>query len=214
MLPNSNHDVLINVCRTRWIARHDGLDRIVELLVPILATLEDIGLNRNGEDNVGAGNWNSSSRVDAQAMVNAVDFSFVVTLVIVRYILDLPRPVTVKLQRRADQEILSLKQALEDMRINIDDQHHRLYEEAVQLTVEVGLEPNRPRTVQLQIHRSNLPSSSVEEYYRANLTVVFLDHSMQQLQSRFPPEAYICYKGFSIVPTILLANLPYLESLC
>ena len=172
LLPNSNHNILINVCRTRQIPRLDGLDGIVELLVPILATLEDIGLNRNGEDN-------------AQALVNDVDFSFVVTLVIVRYILDLTRQVTVKLQRRemdllnADQEISSLKQALEDMRINIYDQHHRLYEEAVQLAVEVGLDPNRPRTVQRQIHRSNLPSSSMEEYYLANLTIVFLDHSLQ-----------------------------------
>ena len=58
LLPNSNHNVLINVCRTMCIARFNGLDRIVELLVPILATMEDIGLNRNGEDNVGAGNWN------------------------------------------------------------------------------------------------------------------------------------------------------------
>ena len=35
-MPNtgSNHSVLINVCRT-WIAFIDGLDIIVELLVPI-----------------------------------------------------------------------------------------------------------------------------------------------------------------------------------
>ena len=34
LMPNSNHSVLINVCRTRWIARIDGLDGIVELPVP------------------------------------------------------------------------------------------------------------------------------------------------------------------------------------
>lgn len=27
---------------------------------------------------------------------------------------------------------------------------------------------------------------------------------MQQLQSRFPPDAYVCFKGFSIVPSVLL----------
>lgn len=27
---------------------------------------------------------------------------------------------------------------------------------------------------------------------------------MQQLQSRFPPEAYVCFKGFSIAPSVLL----------
>ena len=89
---------------------------------------------------------------------------------------------------KADQEMSSLKQALEDMQISIDDQHHRL-------DVEAGLEPNQPRTIQHQIHRSNLSSSSVEEYYWANLTVVFLDHSLQQVQSRFPLKLTSAIRG-------------------
>lgn len=50
VLPNSNHNILIDVCRTRWIARIDGLDRIVEFLVPVLSTLEDVQLkmDKNG----------------------------------------------------------------------------------------------------------------------------------------------------------------------
>ena len=42
MMPAANHFVLVNVCRTRWIERIDGMDRIVELLHPVVATLEDI----------------------------------------------------------------------------------------------------------------------------------------------------------------------------
>ena len=48
LLPAANHFVLVNVCRTRWIERIDGMDRIVELLHPVVATLEDISMNRNG----------------------------------------------------------------------------------------------------------------------------------------------------------------------
>ena len=213
LLPDSNHTVLINVCRTRWVARLDGFDRVVELLVPVVATLDDIGLNNNDEGDVGGGNWSADSRNDAQALGNAITFSFVVTLVIVRYILDLTRPVTVKLQRKemdllkAEQEISLLKKNLEDLRTNVDLKHHELYLEAVQLANAVGLEPNRPRVVQRQIHRDNLPTADIESYYRANLTVVFLDHSLQQLEARFPPMTYRCYQGISIVPSILLANL-------
>ena len=47
MMPAANHFVLVNVCRTRWIERIDGMDRIVELLHPVVATLEDISMNRN-----------------------------------------------------------------------------------------------------------------------------------------------------------------------
>lgn len=97
LLPHSNHRVLIDVCKTRWIARIDGMDRIVELLLPVISTLEDISLNR---DEYGDQRWNQNSRTDAQALVNAVTFSFIVTLVVVRYILDLTRPLTVKLQKK------------------------------------------------------------------------------------------------------------------
>ena len=80
MMPAANHFVLVNVCRTRWIERIDGMDQIVELLHPAVATLEDISMKRNAPSH---GNWNQNSRNDAQALINAITFSFIVTLVIV-----------------------------------------------------------------------------------------------------------------------------------
>ena len=50
LLPVIKHRALIDVCRTRWISRIDGLDIIVELFIAILGTLEDIRLNKNGEE--------------------------------------------------------------------------------------------------------------------------------------------------------------------
>ena len=82
---------------------------------------------------------------------------------------------------KADQEISPLKLALEDMRANIDDQHHSLYEEAVQFAVKVGFEPNRPRTVQREIHRSNLP-------------IIFCGRVL-------PSKSYCCFSGL-LVTTI------------
>ena len=68
----ANHFVLVNVCRTRWIEHIDGMDRIVELLHPLVYTLEDISMNRNAPSD---GNWNQNSRNDAQALINAITFS-------------------------------------------------------------------------------------------------------------------------------------------
>ena len=189
------------------------MDRIVELFIAILAALEDIRLNKNSEDGAaGTGNWNSNSRDDTQVLSNAINFQFIVSLLIVRYILDLTRPTTVKLQReeilKAEQEISNLKETLEDFQSNIDEEHNRVYQEAVQLAGEIEIEPSQPRTVQRQVHRNNAPSTSPNEYYKINLTRVFLDHALQQLHSRFPREAYTCYKGMSIVPAVLLNNLP------
>ena len=72
LLPDSNHRILIDVCHTRWISRLDGLDRVVELLHPVLATLEDISLNKCGNGVIGAGNWNMKSRDDSQTLTNAL----------------------------------------------------------------------------------------------------------------------------------------------
>jgi len=122
------------MCRTRWIERIDGVDRIVELLHPVVATLQDISMNTNAPSH---GNWNQNSRNDAQALINAITFSFIVTLVIVRHILDLTRPLTVRLQKKAmdllkaKEEIVLLKSALTGMQTDLTWRNHPLYEEAV-----------------------------------------------------------------------------------
>ena len=43
-------------------------------------------MNKDGDGIVGAGNWNSKSRDNAQALTNDTTFQFIVTLVIVKYI--------------------------------------------------------------------------------------------------------------------------------
>ena len=151
-MPAANHFVLVNVCRTRWIERIDGMDRIVELLHPVVATLEDISMNRNAPSH---GNWNQNSRNDAQALINAITFSFIVTLVIVRHILDLTRPLTVRLQKKAmdllkaKEEIVLLKSALTaGVQTDLNTRHHALYEEAVTLARRVSVQPSMPSVVQ------------------------------------------------------------------
>ena len=110
LLPNNNHRALIDVCRTRWISRIDGMDRIVELLLPVVSLLEDIHLGRDVQvnENTTIGNWNASSSKDAFSLLKSVTFPFIISLVAVRHILDLTKPLTVKLQRK-EIDILKLK---------------------------------------------------------------------------------------------------------
>ena len=92
-------------------------------------------------------------------------------MVIVRYILDLTRPATVKLQRKemdllkAHSEITTLKNALKDLRSNIDVAHHQLYEESVELAAKIGLQPSKSRVIPEQVYRNNNPSQSIEGHY-------------------------------------------------
>ncbi|CAH3032499.1 unnamed protein product, partial [Porites lobata] len=200
LMPAANHFVLLNECRTRWIERIDGMDRIVELLHPVVATLEDISMNRNAPSD---GNWNQNSRNDAKALINAITFSFIITVVIVRHILDLTRPLTVRLQKKAmdllkaREEVLLLKSALRGMQTDLNTRHHALYEEAVTLARRVSVQPSMPRIIQRQVYRNNAPAPTPEDYYRINLTTDFLNHVLMQLDSRFEDDVFVCYKGFS-----------------
>ena len=106
------------------------------MLLPVASALEDISLNRDENGDRGRGDWNVDSRNDAQSLLNAITFTFIVVIVVVRHILDLARPPTLKLQRKeidllkAKDEIALLKHALADMQRNIDVRHHQLYVEA------------------------------------------------------------------------------------
>ena len=77
------------------------MDRIVELLLPVVSLLEDIHLGRDVQvnQNTTIGNWNASSSKDAFSLLKSVTFPFIISLV-VRHILDLTKPLTVKLQRK------------------------------------------------------------------------------------------------------------------
>ena len=51
--PNAHHNHLIDVCRTRWVARIDGLDVFAEVLEPVMNSLETIKHNVGGKRNSG-----------------------------------------------------------------------------------------------------------------------------------------------------------------
>lgn len=92
LVPKSRHAKLIDVCRTRWVARIDGLSVFIEDYMAIVATVEDIS------NNVG-GTWNNDSRVMTNGIKHAiVTFQFVVCLVIVSSCLEVTRPLTKQLQ--------------------------------------------------------------------------------------------------------------------
>ena len=110
--------------------------------------------------------------------------------------------------RKAKEEIVLLKSALRAMQTDLNTRHHALYEEAVTLARRVSVQPSTPRIIQRQVYRNNAPSPTPEDYYRINLTTDFLNHTLTQLDSRFQDDVFVCYKVFSVVPSILLATNP------
>ena len=109
---------------------------------------------------------------------------------------------------KAKEEIVLLKSALRGMQTDFNTRHHALYEEAVALARRVSVQPSMPRIIQRQVYRNNAPALTPEDYYRINLTTDFLNHTLTQLDSRFQDDVFVCYKGFSVIPSILLATDP------
>ena len=88
----SRRHKLLDVCKTRWIQRIDGLEVFLELYEAIVATLETIKANADRS-------WNADSTKKAVSHYHAIaNFDFVVTLTVCQAVLMFTKGLTVKMQ--------------------------------------------------------------------------------------------------------------------
>ena len=183
--PTSSHRRLINVCRTRWVARIDGLSVFIEVFPAIVKCLETIRDNADDSLNV------ESRRKASSLHIGTISFPFIVTLIVVSRCLEVTRPLTVQLQESAidagaaREKVSRLYVHLEKMRHKVDVRHELWYQEAVAIAESVQTEPQRPRIAGRQFHRANTPADSPLRYYKRVVTIPFLDHLRSQIQTRF-----------------------------
>ena len=184
-LPNCRHKVIIDVCKTRWVARIDGLLNFIEAFPAIVQCLDEI------KDNVD-GHWNDGSTEKANGLYHSiVNFQFILVLVIVSGFLEITRPLTVQLQdssldaNAAREKVSLLFVMLERFRSDIERKHETWFKNAADLAEAVGTLPSKPRTTRLQSHRPNTPAESILEYYRRVVSIPFLDHLISEIKKRF-----------------------------
>lgn len=198
---------LKQLCRTRWVERHDAYDIFIDLFLPIVSCLEEIV-------NAPPSNWNRETRSEAQSFLLALSqFSFLVTLVVTHKIVGYTRGLSVKLQGRyvdvvrAHKDIESVKVALKGTRSRVDNFHNHIYEEATHLGATVGIEESVPRLAGRQQHRKNVPADTMMDYYKRNLTIPLLDHIISELDSRFDSESSAVLVEFmQLLPSTLLTT--------
>ena len=206
--PEVNRRKLIDICKTRWIARIDALEVFETIFQAIVLALEEVKNNTNGT-------WNSDSCTDANGLFSqCISFEFIVSLIVARNGLSYVAPATAKLQRKqmeivkAYSEIGILTKLVKEKREKISETHNDWYQKSVSLAQRVGTTPSTPRTCSKQILRANPPFTSVEEYYRISISVPFLDHLSSQLDLRFTPEKIkVLKKGFLLIPSHMFEAL-------
>ena len=177
------------LCRTQWVERHDAYEVFTDLFLVIVSCLEAIVHPPSAD-------WNRDTCSEAQSFLLAVSqFSFVVTLVVTQTILAFTRGLSVKLQGRyvdvcrAHRDIESVKTALEAARSGVDTFHEHTFEEAARLGASVGIDESSPRLAGWQQNRSNVPAGTPKDYYKRNLTIPLLDHTISELDTCFSSDS-------------------------
>ena len=179
--PQVRHNTLLNVCKTRWIARIDGLDRFEEMFEVIMVSLQSI------RDNMGGG-WNDDSRHKAASLFSSCsEFSFLLSLVVTKYFLYLLLPLTAGLQerelgiQRAYRNVDLVKKSLKTSRRSINEIHQDLYDRAKVFANFVGVEPSKPRTCR-NLNRDSHEVTTVIDYFRVAITIfTFLEHIITEI---------------------------------
>lgn len=185
LFPEEKRKKVKEMCRTRWVERHEAFDVFCDLFLPIVCCLEKISMSSYSE-------WNNETRSDSQTMLLALSqFSFIVTLTATQNVLAYTKGLSVKLQgryvdiARAYHEITNLKTTLQKIRSDVNSFHARIYSEAMVIAQSVGVEESMPRLAGRQQHRQNIQAQNSNDYFRLNLTIPLLDHLINEINSRF-----------------------------
>lgn len=90
---------------------------------------------------------------------------------------------------------------LKTLRANVDDYAQRIFLHSCRLAEHSGIAVTMPRITQIQRHRSNAESDSVEEYFKRSVVIPFLDHLISDLSSRFDKHAKQVASLQGLLPT-------------
>ena len=127
--------------------------------------------------------WDRDSKSTAASLLHSLtDFDFVVVFLIVYHFLSHLSGITVKLQSStidtidAYQQIAEIKTFYKEIRKKTTDKFHEVYEQSERMDAAAGVQPSKPRNCARQRHRPNANTETVEDWYKINVAVTFLDH--------------------------------------
>ena len=196
------HTKLLDVCRTRWILRIDGLARFLEMYEAIVETMLIISQNSDRS-------WNSCAGDASSFWSLLLNFNFLFTLTAVRNCLGYTHSATEQLQGPQVDILKGLQMikitmcSLQTARTEIDFYHQKWFDDASEIARKVGAPIVSYRVCKTQIYRSNSPSLDVSNHCKTNISIPFLDHLLQEFLTRFSTENCIALSGIAIIPAVL-----------
>ncbi|KAH7959852.1 hypothetical protein HPB49_014330 [Dermacentor silvarum] len=152
-----------------------------------LATPEAYGIDKS------VWQFDASSVTKASGLSSRLRASdMIVPFIILRNVLEFVRPIAAKLQKR-DGDIVEAYNMIDKtidrmkhVREQIESEYDDWFQTAEELALSVDTVITKPRLLGFQRNRANAPAADAREYYRLNVAVPFLDHVIQEMDSRFP----------------------------
>lgn len=120
--------------------------------------------------------------------------------------------ITVKLQSstmdilEAYQQIEEVKRFYRGLRMDIETDFNQVYKQSERMAAAVDIEPSKPRTCARQKNRPNAEAVTVEEWYKVNVAIPFLDHIITELDSQFLALAQTASRLLGLVPSVLCSR--------
>ena len=167
-------------CETRWVERYIVLEEVKLLYDPILKTLEKITTEKG---------WDHKTIDSAHGLLrNITDSAFIVAVSVCSYTLGFTKPLSTMLQGTSMDVIAAYKyiELVKDHLNMLRRDCEKVFAEEVwnnckTLAAISGTELSRPRICGRQSQRTNIPSTTVEEYYKLGVFVPTIDHMITQL---------------------------------
>ena len=211
--PDQKRKKLIDLCRTRWVERHNALEVFLKLYPATVQALDDIATR---QDSV---SWNAESIKNASCLLVSVSkFDFLFSLVICANILGYIKGLSIKLQGRsldiieAISMIQSVTVSLKALRNDVDTWHSQWFAFATDTAKDVETDlPSIPRRYSRQQHRSNVEGEDPSTYLKRIITIPFLDHIIQEMEVRFSSSAQLSSKCLLLLPDSIISEESFSE---
>lgn len=189
---------LSDLCETRWIEHHNGVNQFRESLPKIIKSLKAIE------------KWNdSTSSSKARTLrIALIDTETLVAIICLSDILSCTKQLSEFFQRtgidlKCAQEMLSdTLKVLKRKRDHCEIKFKTLYQELQGIAEEIDdIELRVPRKVKRQKHRDNYPSDDPLVYYRQAIYIPMIEYVIEDLKSRFPDETLEMYNLSILFPS-------------
>lgn len=198
LVPESNRNRLRQMCPTRWVERHDSVLVFIQLLKPVINSLENIS------------EWTDrDSASDAnQLLLSIKQPEFIITLHIVAKLFAINLPLCRQLQSSsidlssAMQLASNVEDVFKAMRKDAESVFREIFNSVNELCVDIDVEIVMPRLNARQTKRCNVQVSTAEDYFRIAIFIPFLDSFISQLDDRLASHKVLLASFMCLFPKL------------